>query len=84
MKGVVVNYKRSGHRTSGNQLIIQAEGVKDRDAAAKLVGKTVTWNTGKRALSGVVASAHGKQGAVRVRFETGMPGQCAGQEVTFK
>ncbi len=76
-----MNYRRSVTRTSGNQMIIQPEGVESREAAAKLAGKKVTWNTGKRALHGEVASAHGKKGALRVRFETGMPGQCLGQEV---
>ncbi len=81
MRGIIANYRRSVHRTKGNQVIVQPEGCGDREAAAKLVGKKVSWNTGKRALTGEVASAHGKQGAVRVRFETGMPGQCLGQEV---
>ncbi len=79
-----MNYRRSVHRTRGNQVIIQPEGVSDREAAAKLIGKKVTWNTGKRALSGEVAGAHGKKGAVRVRFTTGMPGQSLGQEVTIQ
>jgi len=84
MKGIITNYRRSVHRTASNQVIVQPEGLADREAAAKLVGKKVTWNTGKRALSGEVASAHGKKGAIRVRFETGMPGQALGQEVTIQ
>ncbi len=81
MKGTIVNYRRSVHHTKGNQVIVQPEGVTSREEAEKLVGKKVVWNTGKRGLQGEVAAAHGKQGAVRVRFETGMPGQCLGQEV---
>jgi len=81
MKGTIANYRRSVHRTRGNQVIVQPEGCESREAAEKLVGKRVSWNTGKRALHGEVASAHGKKGAVRVRFETGMPGQSLGQEV---
>jgi len=84
MKGVVMNYRRSPHRPSQNQMIILPDGISTRDAAAKLVGKKVTWNTGKRAIAGEVASAHGKQGAIRVRFETGMPGQAVGKEVTIQ
>ena len=83
MKGVISSYRRSVHRTSSNQVIVHADGVSTREDAAKLAGKKVSWNTGKRALTGVVASAHGKQGALRVRFETGMPGQCLGQEITI-
>ncbi len=81
MKGIITNYRRSVHRTKGNHVIVQPEGCTSREAAAKLVGKKAAWNTGKRALNGEVAAAHGKKGAIRVRFETGMPGQCLGQEV---
>ncbi len=84
MKGVISSYRRSRHVTSSNQLIVAVEGVTTREEAAKLVGKKVTWNTGKRALTGEVAAAHGKKGAVRVRFSTGMPGQCLGQAVTIQ
>ena len=84
MKGVIMSYRRSVHRTSGNQVIAQPQNVTTRDEASKLVGKKVTWNTGKRPLVGVVASAHGKQGAIRVRFETGAPGQCLSQEITIQ
>jgi large subunit ribosomal protein L35Ae len=83
MKGIIASYRRSGHRLSGNQVIVQVPTLVNREAATKLVGKKVTWNTGTRALTGEVASAHGKRGALRVRFETGMPGQCLGQEVSI-
>lgn len=76
-----MNYRRSVHHTHGNQVIIQPEGCNSREAAEKLVGKSVTWNTGKRGIKGKITKAHGKQGAVLARFETGMPGQCLGQEV---
>lgn len=64
-------------------MIVQPEECTKREDAEKLVGKKVTWNTGKRSLEGEVASAHGNSGAVRVRFSTGMPGQALGQEVTI-
>lgn len=84
MKARIASYRRSVTRTYGNQVIVEAEGVANREAATKLVGKKVTWNTGKRSLSGEIASAHGKKGALRVRFEGGMPGQCLGQEVSIQ
>lgn len=81
MKGVIVHYRQNRHTTDGNQIIVQPEGCDSREAALKLVGKTVTWNTGKQDLTGKIASAHGNSGAVRVVFEKGMPGQSLGQEV---
>ncbi|RME31537.1 50S ribosomal protein L35ae [Candidatus Woesearchaeota archaeon] len=84
MQGVISSYRRSRHVTSNNQVIVHVEGVDSKEAAEKLVGKKVTWNTGKRALTGEVSAAHGNKGAVRVRFATGMPGQCLGQTVSLQ
>lgn len=84
MKGRIVNYRRSVHRTKGNQVIVQATGISSKEEAAKLVGKKVTWNTGKRPLEGEIAAAHGNSGALRARFSTGLPGQCIGKEVTIQ
>ena len=81
---VISNFRRSKRRTKGNQMVVQVEGCDSREKAEKLVGKIVTWKTpGKKdkVLKGKVSSAHGNKGAVRVLFETGMPGQSVGKEV---
>ncbi len=83
MKGIIINYKGGKHTQVTNQMIITIDGIKDKEAAAKLVGKTVLYNTGKKDIKGEVRSAHGNSGALRVLFETGMPGQAIGKEVTF-
>jgi len=85
MKAVVVNF-RSGRTTQyGNHIIIKVEGLDKRDKAKALVGKEVVYTTesGKQ-LKGKVASAHGTSGALRVIFETGMPGQAIGRTVELK
>jgi large subunit ribosomal protein L35Ae len=84
MKGVIVNYKGGKHTQVTNQMIIATEEVTSRDEAAKLVGKTVVYNTGKKDIKGEVRSAHGNSGALRVLFETGMPGQAIGQTITIQ
>jgi large subunit ribosomal protein L35Ae len=81
MEGVIVNFKRGQRIPSENQMIVQVSGVITKEAAKKLVGKKVAYNTGKKDLVGVVAAAHGNSGALRVRFETGMPGQAVGKTV---
>ena len=81
MNGTIVNFRRGKHITSPNQMIIKPEGVSSKEEAAKLVGKKVVYNTGKKDMVGSVASAHGNSGAIRVIFETGMPGQAVGQRV---
>ncbi len=85
MEGVIANFKGSHKRQVGNQMIILAEGVAGKEAAAKLVGKKVFWKSpaGKE-IKGEVRSAHGNKGALRVLFETGMPGQAVGTKVKIE
>ena len=83
MKGQIQNYRMARHHTHGNQMIVKAEGVDTREKAEKLVGKKVTWNTGKKDIKGEIRSAHGNKGALRVLFETGMPGQAVSKEVSI-
>ena len=84
MKAVIVNFRSSKHRQTDNQMVINVEGVNSKDKAAELVGKTVTWTSPgklKKQLKGKITGAHGNSGAVKVLFETGMPGQSLAQEV---
>ena len=84
MKGVIVNYKGGKHTQVHNQMIIAIPTVQTREDASKLVGKTVVYNTGKKDMKGEIRSAHGNSGAVRVLFETGMPGQAIGKAVAIQ
>ena len=83
MIGTIVNFRRGKHITSNNQMVVKPEASSSKDDAVKLVGKKVAFNTGKKDMLGEVVSAHGNSGAVRVKFETGMPGQAIGQKVKF-
>ena len=84
MEGTISNFRRNRHTTSPNQMVVVVNGVTDKDAAQKLVGKKVTFDTGKKEISGEIRSSHGNKGALRVLFETGMPGQAIGQKVSIK
>ena len=81
MKGVIVHYRQNRHTTDGNQLIVKPVDIDNREKAEKLVGKSVSWHSGKQDIIGKIASAHGNSGCVRVVFDKGMPGQCLGQPV---
>ncbi len=82
MKGVIVNFRTARHHQYGNQMIVKVDSLDSREKAAKLVGKKVVWTSeAKKEIAGEVRSAHGNKGALRVLFETGMPGQAIGQEV---
>jgi len=84
MNGTIVNFKRGIHITSPNQMIIKPEGITNKEDAKKLINKKVIYNTGKKDMQGKVASSHGNSGAIRVVFETGMPGQAIGQKVKIQ
>lgn len=65
-------------------MIILIDGINKKEDAAKLVGKKVVYNTGKKELAGKISAAHGNTGAVRVIFSTGMPGQAIGKKVKIE
>lgn len=84
MEGVIVNFRRGRHRTHNYQMVMQVEGY-DKEKSKSLIGKSVIWTSpaGKE-LKGKVSAVHGNKGAVRVIFETGMPGQAIGQKVKIQ
>jgi large subunit ribosomal protein L35Ae len=86
MKGVIANFRRGRKTQTGNQMVIRAEGVKDRKKAESLAGKTVVFTTesGKQQIKGKISGAHGNKGAVKARFEKGMPGQAIGKQVSIE
>ena len=84
MKGTIVNYRRGRHTQIMNHMVVKVDGVETKDAAAKLVGKKVTWKTpADNEIVGKVSNAHGNSGAIRVLFEKGMPGQALAKEVNI-
>jgi large subunit ribosomal protein L35Ae len=85
MEGVIVNFRGSRRVKRGNQIIVLVRSVDDKEKASKLVGKKVTWKTsaGKQ-LIGQITAAHGNSGALRVRFDTGIPGQSIGTRVAIE
>ncbi len=81
MEGIIINFRRGKHTVTGDQMIVKVNSVDSSEAASKLIGKKVVYNTGKKDISGEVKSSHGNKGALRVSFETGMPGQAIGKKV---
>ena len=85
MKGKVIQFRRGRKTFTPRHFLIEVEGVSDKEAAVKLVGKEVVWKSpaGKE-LKGKVSGAHGIKGVVRVIFEKGLPGQAITTEVEVK
>ena len=85
MEAIVINYRRGRKTQTTNQMIVMVPGV-DKEKALKLVGKKVTYvceGKNKKELCGTVSAIHGNKGALRVHFETGMPGQAIGGKVSI-
>ena len=81
---VIASFRGSRRLRRGNQMIVHLDKIDTREVAEKSIGKTVIWTTpgkDKKQIKGKITSAHGNKGAVRVLFETGMPGQSIGEEV---
>ena len=82
MKATIVNYRMSRHVQKHNHMVVTVEGLSSKDKTPSYIGKTVTWKSpaGKE-LSGKITKEHGRNGFVRVQFDTGMPGQAIGTKV---
>jgi large subunit ribosomal protein L35Ae len=87
MEGVISHFRGSYRRRKGNQLIIVVTGVDSEEKANSVVGKSVVWTApgkNKTQIKGKVSAVHGRNGAVRVIFERGLPGQSLGTQVTLQ
>ena len=85
MEGAIVHFRGSRRVKRHNQMIVQVPSVDNKEKAAKLVGKKVVWKTpGGKQMVGEITNIHGNSGALRVRFDTGMPGQSIGQKVVVE
>ena len=82
-----IQIRRGGSRRRKNfsQIILKVENSKNKEEAEKLVNKEVTWKTRTgNEIKGKITAAHGNSGAVRAKFERGLPGQSLGTNVELK
>ncbi len=63
------------------ECIVQFVDVVSAAKAGQLVGQKVVWKGEAKKLIGEIIGFHGKNGAVRVRFKKGVPGQALGTTV---
>lgn len=81
MKGVIMSYRKGSNTQTNNQMIIMPE---DAKKSKDLVGKKVVYKIKTGQINGIVTSLHGRKGAVRARFERGLPGQSITKEVLIE
>jgi large subunit ribosomal protein L35Ae len=76
-----MNY-RIGIRTQlSRECLIQFTDVGSAARAGQLIGRKVEWKGGNKKHIGKIVGFHGKNGAVRVKFKKGVPGQALGTTV---
>lgn len=87
MEGIISSFRRGRKTQTTNQVIIHVDSVDSKDKAEKLIGKSVSWNApgkNKKVLAGKITSVHGRNGAVRAIFETGVPGQAVSTKIKIE
>jgi len=85
MEGTIVNYRGSHKTQHPNQMIIKVDSIDTKEKAKDLIKKTVSWETPtKKIIKGTITKEHGNKGAVRVKFEKGLPGQAIGTKVKIE
>ncbi|MBI2137753.1 50S ribosomal protein L35ae [Candidatus Woesearchaeota archaeon] len=85
MEGTIANFRGGRHTKHNSQMIVLVTGADSKEKATALIGKTVVWaSPAKKELKGKITATHGNKGAVRVKFETGMPGQAISQKVKIE
>ena len=84
MEGVIVNFRGSRRVKHHYQMIVKLDDFDTKEKSKGLIGKSVVWKSpaGKE-LKGKITNIHGNKGALRVQFETGMPGQSLGTKVAI-
>ena len=84
MKAVIVNFRGSRRTRNFSQIILKLNNM-DKDKAKELINKDVIWKTSSgKEIKGKITNVHGNSGAVRAKFERGLPGQSLGTEVEVK
>jgi large subunit ribosomal protein L35Ae len=85
MEGIIVNYRGSHKTQYPNQMIVKINDINTKEKAKELIKKTVIWETPtKKQIKGTITKEHGNKGAVRVKFEKGLPGQAIGTKVKIE
>ena len=85
MEATISNFRGGRHTVHSSQMILVVKNVHAKDKAKELVGKNVTWTTpSKKRVKGKIIATHGNSGAVRAKFERGMPGQSLGTNVKIE
>ena len=79
--GRIMNYRIGSRTQYSRECLIKFTGVDSAAQAGPLMGEKVVWKGENKKLIGKIVGFHGKNGAVRVKFKKGVPGQALGTTV---
>jgi large subunit ribosomal protein L35Ae len=79
--GRIMNYRIGIRTQSSREFLILFKGVDSAAQAGHLMGQKVVWKGENKNLIGKIVGFHGNNGAVRVKFRRGVPGQALGTPV---
>ena len=79
--GRITNYRIGIRTQASRECLIQFTNTVSEAQAGQLVGKKVVWKSENKQHTGKIVDFHGKNGAVKVRFKQGMPGQALGTTI---
>ena len=79
--GRITNYRIGIRTQSSRECLVQFAGVDSAAQTGPLMGQKVVWKGENKNLIGKIVGFHGNNGAVRVKFKRGVPGQALGTPV---
>jgi large subunit ribosomal protein L35Ae len=84
MDGKIISFRRGLKTQYKYQMIVKVNDITNKEKAKTLINKKAIWKSpsGKE-IKGEVTQIHGSNGALRVRFEKGLPGQSLGTKVVL-
>ena len=65
------------------ECLVQFSDIITSAKAGQIIGQKVIWKGEKKQFIGKIVGFHGKNGAVRVKFKKGVPGQALGTTVVM-
>ncbi|MEM0476042.1 MAG: 50S ribosomal protein L35ae [Candidatus Aenigmatarchaeota archaeon] len=84
MEGVILNFRLSNHNKNRNQVIVEIDGINNREDALNLIGKKVILEINNKKKIGKIIRAHGNKGRVLVRFREGLSGYALMKKVIIE
>ena len=79
--GRIMNYRKGIRTQMPHEILVQFTDIVTAAKAGPLLGRKVVWKGSKKTFIGKIVGFHGKNGAVRVKFKRGLPGQAIGDAV---